>query len=82
MPESSVLTLRLEPNVKRRLEKLAEATRRSRSYVAAEAIRAYVEVNEWQIGEIGKALAEADRGDFAADRDVKRVMNKWKRRAR
>jgi predicted transcriptional regulator len=44
-----------------------------------------VRVNEWQILETRKALAEADRGDFASAEDVRRVLKKWtspKRRAR
>jgi len=40
---------------------------RSRSFVAAQAIQEFVTLNEWQIGEIKKALVEADRGDIASD---------------
>jgi predicted transcriptional regulator len=78
---STVLTLRLEPQVTKQLEKLAKATRRSRAFLAAEAIREYVATNEWQIEEIGKALEEADRGDFATDKEVQKTMKKWTRRA-
>jgi predicted transcriptional regulator len=81
MPESSVITLRLDSKLKKKLDKLAEATQRSRSFVAAEAIRSFVQLNEWQIEEIKKGLAEADAGDFASDEEVERVMNKWTRRA-
>lgn len=80
--QSSVLTLRLEPQIKKKLEQLAKATRRSRAFVAAEAIREYVASNEWQISEITKALGEADRGEFATDKEVHNVLNKWTRRAR
>jgi predicted transcriptional regulator len=38
--------------------------------VPAEAIREFVETNEWQIGEIQAALVEADAGDFASEHDV------------
>ena len=51
--------------------------RRSRSFVATEAIREYVKVNEWQIEETRKALAEADRGEFASPSEVRRVVKKW-----
>jgi predicted transcriptional regulator len=57
---------------------LAEATQRSKSFLAAEAIRSYVESNEWQIGEIQAALKEADSGDFASDTDVTALAKKWK----
>lgn len=82
MASSSVLTLRLDPKLKQQLDRLSRATNRSRSFVAAEAIREYVELNNWQIEETKKALAEAERGDFASDADVQRTMKKWTRRAR
>ena len=75
---STTMTVRLENDVKDRLDVLAEATRRSKSFLAAEAIRAYVENNEWQIGEIQAALKEADAGDFASDKDVGALAKKWK----
>jgi RHH-type rel operon transcriptional repressor/antitoxin RelB len=82
MAGSSVLTLRLDPKLKKQLDRLSEATNRSRSFVAAEAIREYVELNNWQIAETVKAIAEADRGDFATDKEVERALTKWTRRAR
>ena len=61
---------------------LADATQRSKSFLAAEAIRAFVETNEWQIGEIQAALKEAKAGDFASDKDVAALAKKWKVNAR
>ena len=81
MPESSVLTLRLNPRLKKQLERLSKAMNRTRSFVAAEAIREYVALNEWQIEEVKNALVEADRGDFAADKNVAGMVDKWTRRA-
>ena len=75
---STTMTIRLEDGFKERLESLAEATHRSKSFLAAEAIRDYVENNEWQIGEIRSALKEADAGDFASDKDVAALAKKWK----
>ena len=82
MAGSSVLTLRLDPKLKRQLDLLSRATSRSRSFVAAEAIREYVALNNWQIEETTKAIDEADRGNFAPDKDVQRTIRKWSRRAR
>jgi predicted transcriptional regulator len=75
---STTMTVRLEDDVKDRLDVLAEATQRSKSFLAAEAIRAYVENNEWQIGETQAALKEADVGDFAHDKDVAALAKKWR----
>jgi RHH-type rel operon transcriptional repressor/antitoxin RelB len=82
MAESAVLTLRLDSKLKSRLDRLSKATQRSLSFVAAEAIREYVTLNEWQIGEIREALGEADRGEFASAQEVQRTVKKWSRRAR
>lgn len=75
---STTVTLRLEDAVKDKLEKLAESTHRSRSFLAAEAIKAYVENNEWQIAEIHQAINEADAGDFASQKEVNAVVDKWR----
>ena len=75
---STTMTIRLEDEIRDRLDVLAEATQRSKSFLAAEAIRAYVESNEWQIGEIQAALKEADAGDFAGDNEVAALAKKWK----
>jgi RHH-type transcriptional regulator, rel operon repressor / antitoxin RelB len=79
---SSTMTVRIDDEVKARLERLAGATRRSKSFLAAEAIRDFVEYNEWQIQEIRKAVKEADAGDFASDDDVVKLARKWKVNAR
>ena len=54
------VTIRVDAETKQRLDELAKATERTRSYLAAEAIRQYLELNEWQIREIQQAVAEAD----------------------
>lgn len=75
---STTMTIRLEDDVKDRLDSLAEATQRSKSFLAAEAIREFIEINEWQIQEIEAAIGEADAGDFASDKDVRTLARKWK----
>ena len=74
---STTMTIRLEPELKQRLDGLADATQRSKSFLAAQAIREFVDMNEWQIREIRSALAEADREDFASDDHVKDLLGKW-----
>jgi RHH-type rel operon transcriptional repressor/antitoxin RelB len=81
MAESSVLTLRLDPKLKKQLDRLSRSMSRSRSFVAAEVIREYVSLNDWQIAEIKKGIAEADRGDSASDKELERTVKKWSSRA-
>jgi predicted transcriptional regulator len=75
---SEVMTIRVDRKTKSRLEKLAKAMERTKSYVAAEAIRAYIDLNEWQITQIRGALKEADAGDFASEAEVQAVKRKWR----
>ncbi len=74
---STTMKIRLEPGLKYRLEQLARITGRSKSYLAAEAIREFIELNEWQLREIEQAVKEADNGDFAGEQAVKKILRKW-----
>lgn len=73
----TTMTNRLEPKLKAQLDQLAEATHRSKSFLAAEALREFIEINEWSIKEIKDAINEADNGDFASDKAVNKTFSKW-----
>ena len=59
------------------LDKLAQATKRSKSFLAAEAIERYLEAEAWQIKEIKQALKEADAGDFVSDAEFAKIVKKY-----
>ncbi len=70
------VTVRVKPTTKTRLEAMAHATKRSKSYVIEEALEQYLDLNEWQIDGIVQALDEADRpGAVFVDQDE--VLAKW-----
>ena len=71
MSDSATVTVRLPQSVKNKLERLARSTKRSRNFLAAEAIAEYVDVNEWQIAGIEKALKDLDAGKGIAHERVK-----------
>ena len=75
--ESAVLTLRVNNETKDKLDKLASATHRSKSFLAAEAINRYLEIEACQIAEIEQAMIEADKGDFASDEQVTALAAKY-----
>lgn len=75
--ESAVLTLRLNINTKNKLDQLASATHRSKSFLAAEAINRYLELEAWQISEIEVSMKEADTGDFATQEQVSDLAKKY-----
>jgi predicted transcriptional regulator len=60
MEQSSTMTIRLPAAMKDKLERLAEATERSKAFLAAKAIEEFVAAQEWQIRTIQEALREAD----------------------
>ena len=75
--ETTVLTLRVPIDIKDQLEKLADATHRSKSYLAGEAIRQYLDMEAWQIQEVQQAIGEANAGDFATEEEVEAVVKKY-----
>jgi len=59
---STTLTVRLTPELKDRLGKLAERTRRTRSFLAGEAIAGYVERELEIVAGIERGLADMKAG--------------------
>lgn len=74
---TTTMTIRLDSASKSRLDKLAQATQRSKSFLAAQAIRDYLDTNEWQVQEIRAALVEADAADFASASAVADLARRW-----
>jgi RHH-type rel operon transcriptional repressor/antitoxin RelB len=74
---SETLSIRLDAATKRRLEALAEYSKRSKSFLAAEAIAAYVEAEEWQLGEIKAGLKELDEAQSVGHEKVSKWLRSW-----
>jgi predicted transcriptional regulator len=74
---TDLVSLRLDPEIRRRLDALSAATDRSRASLAAEAVKQYVDTQEWQIAAIKKGVAAADRGEFI---DHAKLKAKWEKR--
>jgi predicted transcriptional regulator len=77
---TETFSVRLDRSAKTRLQKLAKNTGRSRSFLAAEAISAYLDTNEWQISDITHALASLDRGKGIARARVSDWVASWETR--
>ena len=76
MLKAANVTVRVKPATRKRLETLANVTKRSQSYVIEEALELYLDVNEWQIAGILQALDEAEKaGAVLVDHDA--VLAKW-----
>jgi predicted transcriptional regulator len=74
---SGPVTLRLDAQTRKRLDKLAQATERSRAALAADAVRQYLDLNEWQIAAIGAGVQEANRSQLI---DHARLKAKWEKK--
>ena len=62
MPASTTMTIRVRPDVKDKLDRLAAGTQRSKSFLAGEAVAAYVERELEIIEGIHAGLADAEAG--------------------
>ncbi len=71
------LNLRISPELHRSLALLTKATGRSKSYLAVEALEAYLEDQSWQIQDIEAGIAEAQRGEFATSEEVQSIFSKY-----
>jgi RHH-type transcriptional regulator, rel operon repressor / antitoxin RelB len=74
---SEPVTLRLDASTRKRLDKLAKATERSRAALAADAVQQYLEANEWQIAAIEKGVREANRGQLI---EHSKLKAKWEKK--
>jgi predicted transcriptional regulator len=74
---TETLSIRIDAKTKQRLDLLARRSRRSKSFLAAEAITAYIETEEWQLGEIQAGLRDLDRGDVVSHERVATWLKSW-----
>ncbi|MFH0802208.1 MAG: ribbon-helix-helix protein, CopG family [bacterium] len=70
----SSLSIRLEPEIKMRLDRIARATARTRSYLVADAIQEYLRVNEWQVEAVQEGIRQAESGHLISHEEIRK---KW-----
>lgn len=61
MPKQNI-TVRLDPETVKRLDQMAQAMDRDRSWLMSHAIERYVEDEAWQVEEIRKAVEKVKSG--------------------
>jgi predicted transcriptional regulator len=74
---TETLSIRLDAEVKKRLDALAIRSKRSKSYLASEAIASYVEAEEWQLGEILRGIDDLGRGKTVSHEKAARWLRSW-----
>lgn len=85
MPVSTTMTIRVTPETKQKLERIAADTRRSKSFLAAEAVTAYVDRELEIIGGIKRGLADVEAGRVLPHQQVmaeaRQIVAKAKKKA-
>ena len=71
------LSIRIDAETNKRLDALATRCKRSKSFLAAEAISAYVQAEEWQFGEIEKGLTDLDQRKSVSHNRVSKWLKSW-----
>lgn len=79
---TETLSIRIDSETKQKLDELALQSRRSKSFLAAEAIAAYVELESWQLGEIQAGLAELAQGKGVPGEEVRKRAESWIHKAK
>jgi RHH-type rel operon transcriptional repressor/antitoxin RelB len=74
---TETLSVRIDSETKKRLGALSKLSKRSKSFLAAEAITTYVESEEWQLGEIQAGIAELDSGQTVTHEKVSKWLKSW-----
>jgi len=84
MEHTLTMTIRLPAATKEKLERLAEATERSKAYLAAKAIEEFLAAQEWQVQAIRDAARAADsiQARFVEHEAVARRLDLKMRRSR
>lgn len=74
---NETLSIRIDPDTKKRLDALSKRSKCSKSFLAAEAIAAYVDSEEWQVGEVQAGIAELDREQEVSQEKVAKWLKSW-----
>jgi predicted transcriptional regulator len=77
---TTTLSVRITTDTKKQLETLARRARRSKSFLAAEAIAAFVEAESWQLDEIQAGIKDLDAGRGVPHKNVAAWLRSWGRK--
>lgn len=70
----ATVTFHTSPEIKARLDRLAGATRRSKSFLTNEAVERYLAEEEAFLADVMTGIAEADAGQIVAHEDAARYL--------
>jgi len=74
---SATLSIRLKPDTKKRLAKLAKASGRSSNFLIADAVESYVADQERMLAEVHQADRQVKSGHYIRREDMKDWLLSW-----
>jgi RHH-type transcriptional regulator, rel operon repressor / antitoxin RelB len=74
---SATLSVRLKPDTKRRLAKLAKSSGRSSNFLVSDAVESYVADQERLLAEIRQAERQLKSGHYVTHEDMKAWLLSW-----
>jgi len=74
---SSTLSVRLKPEIKKRLAKLANASGRSSNFLISDAVESYVADQERMLAELRQADRQVKSGHYIRHEDMKAWLLSW-----
>ena len=74
MARSTTLSIRVSPEVKEKLEQLAKVTRRTQSFIAGEAISAYVEYQQELATGVEEGIEDFRTGNTVSHEEAMREL--------
>jgi predicted transcriptional regulator len=77
MNETILVSTRVTAEVADRLNALAKSTHRSKSFLAAQAIEEFLNVQEWQVEAVKEGIAAAKKGDVKSHEHALAILNTW-----
>ncbi len=75
--ENATFSIRLKPEIKKRLAKLAKASGRSSNFLISDAVESYVADQERMLAEVRQADRQVKTGHYIRHQDMKAWLLSW-----
>jgi predicted transcriptional regulator len=82
MPEKDTFSVRLDPERRKELDRLAASMDRPRSYLVGQAIEQFLEYHAWKLERVEEGRAAADRDELVSHDAFFRTLRRRYRNAK
>ncbi len=74
---TTTLTIEVPHGIEERLEELARATSRTKTWLAREALRSFLDLYDWQARAVRRGIADAEAGRLVDHDAVAAWLGRW-----